>query len=201
MSHPIIRRHFRLPVQFSLFLCSSVCHSTVITRTWNLTLHHSSSFKYSLKNLKVYISVLYKWSVRLLVCTQWDDERRAASAQHSWAQPPPGWKLPDLLPVPAGDAAVQTTEPWQGTALWLCPASHVSDVPTQYGNMCYWISHFQVLISMEKYFSFQTTAPFLFSKILNSELKRSHKRCVFIQPCELPLRLYITSCKTALPHI
>lgn len=55
---------------------------------------------------------------------QWHIERGAATPQCSWAQPPPGRKLPDLLPVPAGDAAVQTAEPWKGTALWLCPVTH-----------------------------------------------------------------------------
>lgn len=39
----------------------------------------------------------------------------APSAQCSWAQPPPRWKLPDLLPMSAGDAAVQAQKPWKGT--------------------------------------------------------------------------------------
>lgn len=53
--------------------------------------------------------------VHISSCSQWSCKCGAASAQRSWAQSPPGRELPDLLPLPAGDAAVQTTEPRQGT--------------------------------------------------------------------------------------
>lgn len=74
-----------------------------------LNTHFSSFTNVDFVSLPVFVCA------RVLVRAQRDNERRAASAQHSRAQPPPGRDLPDLVSVPAGDAAVQAAEPRQGT--------------------------------------------------------------------------------------
>lgn len=97
----------------------NVCVSpnTVITQAWNLTLPLCRHVTHSCpKHFEVQISAV-NLCLSLAICLQRDAERGAASAQHSRAQPPPGRELPDLLPLPAGDAAVQTAEPRKGTAL------------------------------------------------------------------------------------
>lgn len=82
--------------------------SAVITLTWNPALPLCRNYRN--------IYPFRRWFVSLSSGMQRNNDGRAAPAQHPRAQPPPGWELPDLLPVSAGDAAVQTTEPRQGMA-------------------------------------------------------------------------------------
>lgn len=137
VSHSIIRANRRLPPSFvcriCVHLCASPslhCHYMTTESTGNPISAVWGTFKYRFPFFTSPNSVLSS-SVCLFVCVcgfcfciQRNNEHGAASAQHSWAQPPPGWELPDLLPVLAGDAAVQTPKPWQGTVLWLFALKH-----------------------------------------------------------------------------
>lgn len=94
--------------------------AAVVTLTWNPALPLCHNYR------NIYL--FRRWFVSLSSGVQRNNDGRAAPAQRPRAQPPPGRELPDLLPVPAGDAAVQTTEPRQGTAnqeanLWDCKKS------------------------------------------------------------------------------